>query len=103
MNAIDLISDICLIIGSVFFMAGTIALLRFPDVYTRLHALAKADNLGLGFTMLGLILRAEHFASGIKLGLIWFLVLVASTAVSFLVARRAHRRGIVYWRNTERQ
>jgi multicomponent Na+:H+ antiporter subunit G len=38
-----------LLVGAFFFFAGTVGLLRFPDVYTRLHALAKADNLGLGF------------------------------------------------------
>ena len=34
--------------GAFFFMAGTIGLLRFPDTLTRLHALTKVDNLGLG-------------------------------------------------------
>jgi hypothetical protein len=33
--------------GLVFFVAGSIGLLRLPDVYSRLHALTKADNLGL--------------------------------------------------------
>ena len=33
--------------GSLFFMAGTVGLLRFPDSLSRLHALTKADNLGL--------------------------------------------------------
>jgi len=41
-------SALLLLVGAFFFFAGTVALLRFPDVYTRLHALAKADNLGLG-------------------------------------------------------
>ncbi|OGB23634.1 MAG: Na+/H+ antiporter subunit G [Burkholderiales bacterium RIFCSPLOWO2_02_FULL_57_36] len=102
MNAIDVLSDLFLIIGAAFFLAGTIGLLRFPDVYTRLHALAKVDNLGLGFTLLGLLFRVEDVASGLKLVLIWLLVLAASTAVSFLIARRARRRGIAYWQ-AERQ
>jgi multicomponent Na+:H+ antiporter subunit G len=33
--------------GAFFYLAGTVGLLRFPDAYTRLHALTKADNLGL--------------------------------------------------------
>ena len=102
MNAIDVLSDLFLIIGAAFFLAGTIGLLRFPDVYTRLHALTKVDNLGLGFTLLGLLFRVEDVASGLKLVLIWLLVLAASTAVSFLIARRARRRGIAYWQ-AERQ
>ena len=44
--------------GVFFFFAGTVALLRFPDSLSRLHALTKADNLGLGFVVLGLLPRA---------------------------------------------
>lgn len=101
MSVIELMSNACLIAGAVFFLAGTIGLLRFPDVYTRLHALAKADNLGLGFTLAGLLLASEDSAAAIKLILVWLLVLVASASVSFLIARRAHLRGIAHWQAAE--
>ncbi|HEV2609476.1 MAG TPA: monovalent cation/H(+) antiporter subunit G [Noviherbaspirillum sp.] len=97
MSAIEIIGNACLLIGAAFFLAGTIALLRFPDVYTRLHALAKVDNIGLGFTTLGLLPRVDDPASGLKLILVWMLVLAASAATSFLVARRIRRRGIAHW------
>ena len=51
---------------TVFFadrFAGTVALLRFPDTLTRLHALTKADNLGLGLVVLGLVLQAGSVAA----------------------------------------
>lgn len=102
MNAIDFLGAVFLIVGAAFFLAGTIGLLRFPDVYTRLHALTKVDNLGLGFTLFGLLFRVDDIASGLKLILIWLLVLAASTAVSFLIMRRARRRGIPHWQ-AERQ
>jgi multicomponent Na+:H+ antiporter subunit G len=101
MSVIELLSGACLMTGAFFFLAGTIGLLRFPDVYTRLHALAKADNLGLGFTLLGLLLVTDDTATAIKLILVWLLVLVASASVSFLIARRAHLRGIAHWQETE--
>lgn len=101
MSVISLISHAFLLIGAAFFLAGTIGLLRFPDVYTRLHALAKVDNLGLGFTMLGLLARTDTLGDAVKLVLVWLLTLVASAAVSFLIARRARRRGINYWRPGE--
>ncbi len=101
MNLVELFSAVCLIAGAVFFLAGTIGLLRFPDVYTRLHALTKADNLGLGFTVLGLLARTENMASALKLILVWLLALAASATVSFLIARRAHLREIDHWRERE--
>ncbi|MDQ3960684.1 MAG: monovalent cation/H(+) antiporter subunit G [Pseudomonadota bacterium] len=77
-----------------FFFAGTVGLLRFPDVYTRLHALTKADNLGLGLVVVGLALQAGSWAVVVKLLLIWILVLLASAAGCHLVARMALRAGV---------
>lgn len=76
--------------GALFFLAGTVGLLRFPDSLTRLHALTKADNLGLGLVVLGLMAQADSVAMGIKLVLIWGLLMWASAAVSQLIARTVH-------------
>jgi multicomponent Na+:H+ antiporter subunit G len=95
---IDSLSVLLLLAGGGFFLAGTVGLLRFPDVYTRLHALTKADNLGLGLIVLGLMLRAESVAAAGKLALIWLLVLTASGAASQLVAHWARARRIAPWR-----
>lgn len=81
-----------------FFFAGTIGLLRFPDVFTRLHALTKADNVGLGLITAGLALEAESLAAVGKLLLIWLLALLASATTCHLIARTALRAGIRPWR-----
>ena len=98
MTLIDIFSLILLITGALFFLAGTLGLLRFPDVYTRLHALTKADNLGLGLMVAGLALQAESWAVAGKLLLIWILVLLAGASVAHLIARGALHRGIRFWK-----
>lgn len=95
----DLVTAILLIVGAGFFLAGTIGLLRFPDVYTRLHALTKADNVGLGLMVIGLSLQAESWATAGKLVLIWLLVLLAGASVAHLIAAAARQRGIKIWKN----
>ena len=95
---IEWLSMALLIVGAFFFFSGTVGLLRFPDVYSRLHALAKADNLGLGCVLLALALQAESIAAALKLLLIWPLVLAASAGIGFAIARRAHTLGIAPWR-----
>jgi multicomponent Na+:H+ antiporter subunit G len=82
----DLITWVLLILGAAFFLGGTSGLLRFPDVLTRLHALTKADNLGLGLICLGLAWQAGFTLAALKLLLIWLLALLASTVSCFLVA-----------------
>jgi multicomponent Na+:H+ antiporter subunit G len=97
-NLIDYLTAVLLVMGAVFFLAGTVGLLRFPDVYTRLHALTKADNVGLGLVVFGLALQAEVWSVAGKLVLIWLLVLLSGASVSHLVARSALRKGIRLWR-----
>lgn len=94
----DYLSAALLVAGAVFFLAGTLGLLRFPDVYTRLHALTKADNVGLGLVVMGLAVQAESWAAVGKLLLIWVLVLLAGASVTYLVARGALQRGIRWWK-----
>lgn len=76
-------------LGLLFFAAGSVGLLRFPDVHSRLHALTKADNLGLGCTALGLALLAPDGWQAIKLLLVWVLAMVAAATAAQLVARSA--------------
>lgn len=77
--------------GAFFFLAGTVGLLRFPDTLSRLHALTKADNLGLGLIVLGLLPHAGGASGAAKLVAIWLLVQLAGTTVAQLLARFARR------------
>ena len=94
---IDLLSILLLLAGTAFFVAGTIGLLRFPDVFTRIHALTKADNVGLGLIILGLVPQAASAWIALKLVLIWVLILLASSTAGHLVANAALRLGIRPW------
>ena len=98
MTASDYVTAALLFIGALFFIAGTVGLLRFPDTYTRLHALTKADNVGLGLIIIGLIIQVDTLAAAGKLLLIWFLVLLAGGSVSHLIAKGALHRGIKLWK-----
>lgn len=97
MSLLDVFTVLLLVPALFFFVAGTVGLLRFPDLYSRLHALTKADNVGLGFAVLALMLQAETWSQVFKLGLIWALVLAASATVCFLIGNEARRRGVKPW------
>ena len=94
---IDIISIVLLLAGTVFFVAGTVGLLRFPDVFTRIHALTKADNVGLGLIVFALVPHAASVWMALKLILIWVLILMASSTTGHLVASAALRIGIRPW------
>ena len=91
--AFAIVTIVAVSAGALFFLAGTIGLLRFPDTLTRLHALTKADNLGLGLVVLGLLPQAGSLRDGLKLISVWFLVLLAGATVSQLIALVARQDG----------
>lgn len=89
-----LISGAFVLAGAFFFLAGTVGLLRFPDIFCRLHALTKADNLGLGLVVVGLSLQPMGWGGRLQLVLTWLLALAAAATVCHILARSCLRRGI---------
>ena len=90
--ALDLFSLIAISAGAFFFFAGTVGLLRFPDSLTRLHALTKADNLGVGLIVLGLLPRAGSLLDALRLIAIWALIQLSGAATAQLIGRALSRR-----------
>lgn len=93
----DIVTIVLLLAGTTFFVAGTTGLLRFPDLFTRIHALTKADNVGLGLILFALVPQAASLWMALKLVLIWLLILLASSSTAHLVARAALRNHIRPW------
>lgn len=87
---IEVFSITLILVGALFFFAGTLGLLRLPDVFSRLHALTKADNLGLGFVVVGLALQVTDVLQAIKLLLVWVVAMLAAATAAQLVALHAH-------------
>lgn len=80
--------------GASFALIGSIGLVRFPDVFTRLHGPTKATTLGVGGTLLGAILFLTVHAHGGSLREILiavFLFLTAPVSAHLLARAALHR------------
>lgn len=84
--ALDSLTIVAVSAGALLFLAGTVGLLRFPDGLTRLHALTKVDNLGLGLIVLGLLPEAGGLLGSLKLISIWVLLQLSGAIVTQLIA-----------------
>jgi multicomponent Na+:H+ antiporter subunit G len=91
--AFDIFTVIAVSAGVFFFLAGTVGLIRFPDSLTRLHALTKVDNLGVGLVVLGLLPQANGLFGALKLASIWLLVQLSGAIVTQLIAGAVRQRG----------
>jgi multicomponent Na+:H+ antiporter subunit G len=82
---LDILSWILLLGGALFLLTGAIGVLRFPDFYSRLHAVSVCDTLGAGMILLGLMLQGGLTLVTVKLMLIfYFMVFSGPTAVHAL-------------------
>lgn len=78
-------------VGTLFFVAGTIGLLRFPDLFCQLHALTKADGLGLALIGVGAALLAGSAGEIVRIALICGFAALSGATCGHLVARHARR------------
>lgn len=94
---IDGLRALLILTGAAFFLVGTLGLLRFPDAPTRIHALTKVDNLGLGLIVLGLLPGVSSWPVAIKMILIWLLAIAAASLAGHLVVQawtRSHNKEV---------
>lgn len=100
---VDTIIIACLAIGLIFNALGVIGILRFPDVYTRLHAETKTTTFGTIFTSLAVVvwtvwkLAASGDAQYLMMSIHTVIAVVAlaftNATGAHAIARAAHRSG----------
>ncbi|ASK63117.1 Na+/H+ antiporter subunit G [Virgibacillus phasianinus] len=92
--------------GTFFLLSSAIGIVRFPDIYTRLHAATKASTLGIAGILIGAFLflyASESIVSGKLLLAIVFTLLTAPVS-GHMISRAAHRNGVkpvIYERTDE--
>ncbi|NEU59268.1 monovalent cation/H(+) antiporter subunit G [Halorussus sp. MSC15.2] len=84
-------------VGGFFLLVGTVGLLRFPDVYNRMHASSKATTLGASSMFLAAFAYYGPQGAGLtSLVGILFLFITAPTG-SHLISRSAHKMGVPFF------
>jgi multicomponent Na+:H+ antiporter subunit G len=93
-DAINIVAAAGIVAGSVFGLLASIGIVRFPDLFTRLHAAAKAGVVGAGFILLALALVSFDGAVILR-ALIAILFLLLTTPISaHLLARASYMSGV---------
>jgi multicomponent Na+:H+ antiporter subunit G len=93
------VSTVLMLAGGFFLVVSAVGLARLPEVYTRAHAVAKSETLGLMLVFAGLFFRPElDAAAAVRLvAILVFSIIANPTAVHALV-RAARRDGVPSWR-----
>lgn len=81
-------------VGLVFVLGGSLGLLRFPDLYTRLHAVAVSDATGAVVFVVGLAIMAPDWGMAARLGLLAALLAALAPVLTHVIAAAAHAGGL---------
>ena len=86
---VDLLSGAMMLTGGAFAVIGGIGVVRFPDVFTRLHAAGITDTLAPLLIIGGLMMQAGWSILSFKLLLILLFLLFTTPTASHATARAA--------------
>ncbi|MBO8156000.1 MAG: Na+/H+ antiporter subunit G [Bacillaceae bacterium] len=96
---IEIIISLLLMIGTFFIVSSSVGILRFPDVFTRLHAATKSATLGVASILIAaflfLLFDANIISGKLILGIIF--VLLTSPVSGHMISRAAHHSGVKLW------
>ena len=94
---------IILAIGLLFFLGGTVGIIRFPDFYTRLHAAGKLDTAGqlLALSAIALYVIQDFslnsFLLATKIVLIVIIIHITSPTATHAIVDAGERAGLKPW------
>jgi len=88
-TVVEILSWILLLGGAIFLLIGAIGVLRFPDFYTRLHAVSVCDTLGAGLVLIGLMLQGGFSLVTVKLLLIFYFMMFSGPTAVHALAQAA--------------
>jgi len=97
-----MIAYLFIILGLVFIFFGTLGIIRFPDIYTRLQTSSKCDAAGAVSLLVGLMIREGLDSLSLRILLILVFLLLTNPVASHAIARSAAIRGIKPWRKKKK-
>jgi len=82
-------SALFLLVGSFLCISGGVGILRFPDFYTRMHAVGVTETLATAMILIGLMLQNPDGIVVLKLIIILLMTLFISPTASHALAKAA--------------
>jgi multicomponent Na+:H+ antiporter subunit G len=89
-SILEIAAAVAVLIGSGFGLLASIGLVRFPDLYTRIHAASKAGVVGAGFVLIGLAIVSVDLSIVLRSIAAIFFLLLTTPISAHLLARSTY-------------
>lgn len=96
----ELITAILLLGGAAFMLVAAIGVLRFPDFYTRMHAITKAGTLGVGLIMMGVAVFFGHLSAITRAVAVFTFILLTAPVSAHMIGRAGYLDQVPLWKGT---
>ena len=100
MNWIDIIAGVMLLAGSAFVLVSAIGVVRFPDVYMRMHAATKAGTLGAGLMLGAASVVFGELGITVRSFVVFFFLLLTAPVAAHVLGRAAYYANVPRWERT---
>jgi len=97
---IEIIAYILLGIGAFCALTGSMGIVRFPDVYNRIHANTVVVVGGVIVTLIGVSVLEGLSLYTLKALIIALFIFITNPVGSHAIARAAHKSGVKLWRRS---
>lgn len=91
---IHLLRDIPILIGSIFVLTAAVGVVRFPDLYTRLHASSKLVTLGSAGIYLGVAADFNDVSAFTRIIAVLLFQFLTTPLSAYLIAQASYLRGL---------
>lgn len=94
---IEILTTICLLLGGGFMLVSALGVVRFPDIFTRMHAASKASSFGLGWLIMAIAFYFGTWTVILKCIAITIFVFLTVPIGSHMIGRVAYISGGCLW------
>ena len=92
-----ILSIIFIVAGLFFLVVAAIGVIRFPDVYSRSHAVSLTDSLGAFLMLVGIALHEGLSINMLKILVVLILLYILNPVIAHATVRAALRSGLKPW------
>ena len=92
-----ILSIIFIVAGLFFLIVAAIGVIRFPDVFSRSHAVSLTDSLGAFLMLVGIALHEGLSINMLKILVVLILLYILNPVIAHATIRAALRSGLKPW------
>jgi len=93
----SILSIIFIVAGLFFLIVAAVGVIRFPDVYSRSHAVSLTDSLGAFLMLVGIALHEGLSINMLKILVVLILLYILNPVIAHATIRAALRSGLKPW------